>query len=526
MPSVFPPREFGAQGDGKALDSPSINSAIDACTVAGGGIVYLSPGVYRSGTIVLKSNVTLYLEAGATILGSLELKDYASMAGPAGDGDANQRHLIFARNAENVTLAGTGCIDGQGEKFWKPSTHKPAAPADAWEDVAIFVKKPKARPSPMLEFVNCNWLRIEDLRIVRASGWTLRPINCDHVFICGISIRNPVYGPNTDGVDITCCSNVYMDNCSIDTGDDAICLKSENPYSSEPPVNRNIVITNCILITCCNGFKIGTGSLGGFENITFSNSVIHNPPVGPASRVISGIALEVVDGGWIDGVIVTGIRMQRTRTPIFIRLGNRSRKFDYPQHGLRSVSISNIRASESLLASSITGIPGIPVRDISLSDIAIENVMPGRAEWLGRTVPEQEKEYPEARMFGMLPATGFYLRHVTDLQMSNISLRAAADEIRPSLIMDDVSNARISQLTCSPSTRNTSVVQLNSSRNVWVCNSTAAEGTGTFLKVSGAGSEEIVASGNNLRHAHHAVECTHDVPSGAVHAINNIDNSQ
>jgi polygalacturonase len=295
----------------------------------------------------------------------------------------------------------------------------------------------------MLEFVNCRWLRIEDVHIDNAAGWTLRPINCDNVFITGVVIKNQNIGSNTDGMDLTGCQNVFVSNCSIDTGDDAICLKSENPYGSEPRLAKNIVITNCTLTTCCNGFKLGTATFGGFENITFSNSVIYNNTSAYKDRVISGIALEVVDGGWIEGVVITGIQMQRTRTPIFIRLGNRNSGFNYPQNGIRGVMIENIHASECLLASSITGVPGRNVEDITIQNIRVDNALPSRPEWPSLRPAEAEKNYPEARMFGMLPVSGLYARHVRGLNLRDVSFRSTPNENRPAIHLEDVRGASI-----------------------------------------------------------------------------------
>jgi polygalacturonase len=466
---IFDPMNFGAKGDGKALDSPAINAAIDACSRGGGGAVHLRPGIYRSGTVILKSNVALYFEAGSTLLGSTDLHDYSEVAGISKNGP-NPRHLIFAMDAEHVTLAGSGLIDGQGPHFWERSGKVPLPPEDAWVDVASHELKPKegGRPSPLLEFVNCRWLRIEDVRIENAPGWTLRPYNCDNVTISGIAIKNPVNGPNTDGIDIKCCQNVSVSNCSVETGDDATCLKSETPYGGEPRLSKNIVVTNCRLTTCCNGFKLGTGSEGGFENITFSNSTIYNSDVEFKDRVISGVALEVVDGGWIDGVQVSGIEMQRTRTPIFIRLENRKRVHNYAQHGLRNVNLENIHATEGLLASSITGIDGDEVRDVTLSKIRAENVLPCRPEWVGRTVPEKDNGYPEARMFGMLPASGLYVRHVRGLQINDAVFSATAGEARPTVILDEVSGARITGLESSPISGGMPVVQAIHSSDVQI----------------------------------------------------------
>lgn len=525
QPAIFNPRKYGAKGDGKTLDSAAINAAIDACTRSGGGVVYLSPGVYRCGTVVLKSNVTLYVEAGATILGSTDINDYTLQAGPPPMGDADQDHLIFAMDAENVTLCGPGQIDGQGPSYWKRSGRPPLPPEEAWADViAHGWMKNGRRPSPMLEFVNCKWLRIEELRIENAAGWTMRPINCEQVFIRGISVRNPVYGSNTDGMDITGCRNVFVSDCSIDTGDDAICLKSENPYGSEPLVNKNIVVTNCVLTTCCNGFKVGTATQGGFENITFSNSVIYSNAAPVPDRVISGIALEIVDGGWIDGVVVTGIRMQRTRTPIFIRLGDRSRKYNYPQRGLRGVIIDDIHASESLLASSITGLQNAPVEDVTLSNIRIDNVLPSRPEWINLKVPEVPNKYPEARMFGMLPVSGLYCRHVRGLRLSGLAFRVAEGEQRPVMTCEDVRNLRASDLSSTPIQGDQPMIKLVQSGDVWISGSAAPAGTKAFLAVEGADSANILISGCDLRGAAQATAESGEVPPKTITTSGNILN--
>ncbi len=320
---LFDVREYGARGDGKTKDTASLQKAVEACAHAGGGTVYLSPGTYLSGTVVLKDNVTFHLEAGATLLGSTDLADYTLQPGPPAKGDANGKHLLFARDAENVTLSGSGRIDGQGHAFWVPANRVPPKPDDLWRDVATYDWKPTDRPSPMVEFFNCRNLRIEDVTLANSSGWTLRPIECDTVLIRGLKIRNPVIGPNTDGIDPTCCRNVFISDCDIATGDDCICLKSESPYG-RLGLSKNITITNCVLTCCCNGLKFGTATRGGFENVTFSNSVIYNDDVPLNARVISGIALEMVDGGWLDGVVISNIRMQRVRTPIFLRLGARN----------------------------------------------------------------------------------------------------------------------------------------------------------------------------------------------------------
>jgi len=514
---VFYVRNFGAAGDGKTLDSDNINRAINACSAAGGGIVYVSPGIYLCGSVILQSNVTFYLEAAATILGSTKLSDYSG--DPNVHGDANSRHLIFARDADNVSLAGTGIIDGQGPSFWVPSDRKPLPPEDAWRDVAAYVHKALPRPSPLLEFYNCRNLRIEDIRIHNSPGWTLRPINCDNVFIRGVEIKNPITGSNTDGIDVTCCQNVFISDCTIDTGDDCICLKSESPafYSTQPPrVTKNVIVTNCILTTCCNGFKFGTATRGGYENITFSNSVIYNDDVTYPNRVISGLDIAIVDGGSIDGVVISNIRMQRVRTPIFIRRGNRHSAPDGNPGTVRGIQIDNIHASGSILTSSITGLPGFPVEDVSISNVRIDTEEPGLAEWASREIPEEADKYPESRMFGRLPAHGFYVRHVDGLRLRNIDISATKTEARPVIVCDDVANLEIDGLRSTSTIGSLPTIKLIQTRRAMLRNCVAPPKTAIFLAVEGGQSERIVLMSSDLTDATRTHEIAADVPGGKV----------
>jgi polygalacturonase len=466
-------RDYGAKPDGKTLNSKAIQHAIDDVFRSGGGIVIVPTGTFLTGRIELKSRVTLSLAEGSTLLGSTSMNDYNIDPGSPTYPGTNPRHLIFAQDAEDVTLTGMGCIDGQGPSFWEPSGRAPLPQEDEWADVAshsMAVRK-SGRPSPMLEFVNCRRLKLDGVRIQNAPGWTLRTVNCDNVEVHGVTIKNPTIGPNTDGIDLNGCQNVLISNCLVDTGDDAICVKSESVYGSEPRLNKNIVVTNCTLTTCCNGFKLGTGSEGGFENITFSNSTVRNDAVSFKQRAISGIALEVVDGGWIDGVVATGIQMERTRTPIFIRRGNRKRAHEYPLSGIRNVNIENVQATETLLASSITGLPGMEVRGVTLSHIRVDNVLPSRAPSMDRTVPEKETAYPEARMFGMLPASGLYVRHVRDLLLNDLVFTATAGEARPTVIFDDVIGAGVTGLRSTPVSGGIPVIEQIGSRDVKISDS-------------------------------------------------------
>ena len=523
--NLFSPRQFGALGDGKTLDSPAINAAIDACNRAGGGVVYCSPGRYLCGTVQLKSNVTLYLEAGAVILGSTDVKQYTAIPGPGPNDDAGQRHLIYARDVENVGVVGPGKIDGQGHSFWIPTNRKPVADRDVWSDARHLDWKPAPRVSPMVELVNCTNLRLESIELTGASGWTMRPINCTRVFIQGITIRNPAIGPNTDGIDLTGCQHVVMSDCVLDTGDDAICLKSENPYGNGPQLSKNIAISNCIITSSTTGFKIGTATQGGFENITFSNSTIVSSDPDIASRMAGGIAIEMVDGGWIDGIVISGIQIEDARAPIFIRRGNRSNLFGTKEARLRGVVIDGVQARGAILTSSITGIAGMEVEDVRLSNIRIETVMPGSKDWIRASVPEVPAAYPQSRMFGWMPASGLYCRHVRGLSLRDVSFSAPANEFRSTMIFDEVRNLTLAGFSTTAISSNVPPLIFTGTRDAWISGATAPANSSALAKIEGSQSSNLLLTGCDARNAARLADISADVPDGAVRAEFNLSHT-
>ena len=504
--SVFDPRTFGAVGDGKVKDSPAIQRAIDACTAAGGGIVYVSPGTYLCGTVVLKSNVTLYLEAGATVLGSGDMRDY------------QPNHLIYASEAQNVGLAGPGKVDGHGMAFWVRVQRAPLPESKVWSDaIHLDWTHTPQHPSPMVEFEKCTDVHVSDVFLCNAPGWTLRPFDCDRVSIRGIVIKNPVYAPNTDGIDPTGCQDLVISDCIIDTGDDAICLKSESLHGAPVRVSKNIVVTNCVITCCCNGFKFGTTTFGGFENITFSNSVIYNDDVPLPSRVIAGIQLSAVDGGYVDGVVITGIQMRRVRAPICLRRGTRHTDNVTPQNGMRGVVIDGIHATDATVTSSITGLPGMPIEDVRLSDIRIATVMPGKPEWVAQPVPEVPGDYPQSRMFGWLPSSGLFARHVQGLSLRDVSFSAPADEWRPTLLFDDVQHLRCESLQSTPALKGEPMLALTGVREAWISGAKAPAGSRALLTAKA--SSDILVTACDLRGSAAAAEGD----AGSVRSEQNIN---
>ncbi len=499
--------EYGAVPDGKTLNTAAIQRAIDEVFRAGGGLVYAPPGTFLTGGLVLKSRVTLYVEAGCVLLGSTSNDDYEYHPGPPVLGDAGGRHLIFAQKEEDVTLCGLGTIDGQGEAFWEPNPKRAVVlPENAWKDVAsghYQAKYNNERPSPMVEIAECKNVRISGVTLKDSAGWTLRPVACESVVIDGIRIRNPYYGRNTDGMDITACKNVMVVNCDIVGGDDGICLKSENPYGEVLPT-RNITVTNCVVSSASNGFKMGTATRGAFENIVFSNSVIYSDADKPLNTyVIGGINVEMVDGGSVDGVVVSNIRMQRARTPIFVRLGNRT-----PKEGtfLRNVLIEGVDAEGAICTSSITGVPGLRPSDITVCNCRLRTEEQGQPGWAEREIPEVAGQYPESWMMGHLPAYGFYVRHADRVRLRDVECIPDKPDARPAIVCDDVEDVILAGLELTTPVGGEPLIDLRNTRRAFLTGMRSPVGNTVFAAVSGAGSAGITLLGNALNRAELAVK--------------------
>jgi polygalacturonase len=510
--------DYGAKPDGKTLNTGAIQRAIDSAFQAGGGLVYAPPGNFLTGGLELKSRVTLYLEAGCVLLGSPNINDYTYHPGPPVKGDANGHHLIFAQRAEDVTLCGLGTINGQGENYWEPNPQRPpVSPDQAWHDVAsghFQAINNNDRPSPMIEIVQCRNVRISEVTLRNSAGWTLRPIDCESVFIDGVRIRNPFWGRNTDGMDITACRNVFVSNCDIIGGDDGICLKSENPYGGDVPVTKNIAITNCAVSSASNGFKMGTATRGAFENIVFSNSAIYSDNGSPMmNRVIGGINIETVDGGSVDGVVVSNIRMQNVRAPIFVRLGQRTKG---ESSFLRNVLIEGIDAEGAIVTSSITGVPGLRPSDISISNCRMRTVAQGQLDWAHREVPEAADKYPESWMMGRLPAYGFFVRHADRVRLRNIEYITDQPDSRPAVICDDVDNIILGSLELSAPKGGAPLIELTNTRRAFLAGIRSPEGCKVFAQVNGPQSAGIELVANSIPKEQKAVTYADGAPDDAA----------
>ncbi len=408
--------EFGATGGGARLDTEAIQKAVDQCSQQGGGTVLFPPGRYLSGGFDLKSNVTLRFERGATLLGSTNLADYP-LRRPAFRSytdNYTEKSLIYAEKAENIAICGEGRLDGQGAAFKGPY---------------------KVRPY-MIRIVECRGVTVTGVTIADSPMWVQHYLACDNVMIRGIRVHSRV-NQNNDGIDIDCSDRVTISDCEITSGDDAIVLKS----TADRPT-RNVVIANCILSTACNALKLGTESNGGFSNIAISNCAIYDTR-------LAGVAIEMVDGGALERIIVSNVVMDGVGAPIFMRLGNRARPFreDGPKPGtgtFRDVIVRDVLATKcGLTGCAIAGIPGHFLENVTLSNIRLRFVGGGGESLAWREVPEEEAKYPEFKMFGNLPAFAFYCRHVRGLRMEGLELGFDRAEARPAVVFEDVERAHI-----------------------------------------------------------------------------------
>ncbi len=444
---VFDVEAFGAKGDGVTLDTPAINRAIEAAAAAGGGPVNFPAGNYLCHSIHLKSNVALLLAPGATILAA----DPPSGTGGVGydpaesnapwesfqDFGHNHWHnsLIWGEGLENVSILGPGLIWGKGLSRGYGAGPKAETPGVGNKAIAL---------------KNCRNVLLRDFSILHGGHFGILATGVDNLHIDSLKIDT-----NRDGIDIDCCRNVRVSNCSVNSPwDDAICPKSSFALGYAR-ATEFLTIDNCYVTgayeegTLLDGtfkrfapgdkvwrngrIKFGTESNGGFRNVTVSNCIFDG---------CHGLALESVDGALVEDFTITNITMRDVRSaPIFMRLGSRMRgPAGVPVGAIRRILISNLVCSNasSAICSILAGIPGHAIEDVKLENILIEHQGGGSAEDAKLQLPEKENAYPEPTMFGTTPAHGFFLRHVKHLRMSGVKILGQQPDARAAFALEDV----------------------------------------------------------------------------------------
>jgi len=478
--AVFDITAFGAKGDGKTENREAINKAIEAAAAAGGGTVEFPAGTWLTGSVRLRSNVTLRLERGALIEASSDVSRYDAAEPNQWDKfqDAGHSHfhnsLIWGESLENIAIVGGGRISGKAL----------GRERGGGGDKALALKL-------------CHNVTLRDISISNGGHFGILVTGVDN-----LTLDNVMIDTNRDGIDIDSCRNVHISNSSFNApNDDALVLKGSHALGAAR-VSENITITNCLV----SGFeigslldgtykrtvqrapdrdgptgriKIGTESEGDFRNITISNVVFDT------SR---GLALESVDGAHIEDVTVSNITMRDvSNAPIFIRLGSRMRAPEgTPVGSIKRIRISNVVAynADPRYGSIISGVPGHDVEDVKLSGIRIvyrggltlDQVAKQPADLVNTfffratggvpprqpyDTPEREKEYPEPSMFGMLPAYGFFVRHAKGIEFSDIDVGYATEDRRPAFVLDTVEGIELDHCTAAKSSGVPALVMMN-----------------------------------------------------------------
>ena len=461
--SMFDVRTYGATGDGKTVDSPAINRAIEAATAAGGGTVRLPGGSYLSFSIRLRSHVELHLEAGANIIAADSPKPGETTgynggtydpAEPKTAWDAYQDYghnhwhnsLIWGENLENCAITGPGLIWGRGL-------------SNGRRDVDLgnpFVAEQAGVGNKAIALKNCRNVVLRDFAILKGGHFGLLLTGVDNLVVDGLVIDT-----DRDGMDLDCCRNARVSNCTVNSPwDDGICPKSSFALGYARSTD-NLTITNCYVTgtyqlgTVIDGtwkkfvegsgprsfytgrIKCGTESNGGFRNITISNCVFEG---------CQGFALETVDGALLEDIAISNITMRDiTSCPLFFRLGARLRgpKESTRVGTLRRVLVNNLVSynTNSRLSSIMSGIPGYRIEDVKITNMLVQHVGGPSPNASSAQPAEDEAKYPEPSMFGPMPAQGFFLRHVKNLEMSHVEVQTAAPDARPTFYLKDVERA-------------------------------------------------------------------------------------
>ena len=435
--SAFNVKDFIAAEDGAALATGAINKAIEACSAAGGGTVYFPAATYVSGSIRLKNNITLHFDAGAILQGAPnDINAYDAAEDNPFDmyQDFGHSHwhnsMIWGEGLENIAITGRGLIIGPGGQ----------------RDESVVGAANKA-----IALKLCKNIVLRDITIKDAGHFAVLPTGCDNMLIDGVTVDSDV-----DGINLDCCRNVRVSNCSINTPvDNALCLKTSYALG-EKRSTENVTITNCLLSGFARGtlldgtmvvkgpqngsIKFGTESNGDFRNIVISNCVF--------DACDNALAMGTVDGGTIENVTISNITMRNNQgAPILIRLANRGRGPGTPPVGkIRDISISNVFVKGSYremidgwpwrVSSHITGIPGHPVENIFLNNIKVVCDGGGTKEDAQSPLPDDEGAY--YHLYATLPAYGFFLQHGKGIEFHNVTAGFEKEDLRPALLADNV----------------------------------------------------------------------------------------
>ena len=488
-------RDFGAKGDGQTLDTAAIQSAIDACNKDQGGTVVIPAGDFVVGTVELKSNVTLHVSPAGRPLGSGKPEHYTAGKGvPPGNGNVV---LLYAVDADNVTIEGRGAIDGHGDLFYTGRGDNTGPGGNRAEGYV-------ARPHLAI-FYRCRNLLVRDVFFTRSAYHCMRILECRYVHLDGVRIHNRV-NLNNDGFHINSSQYVNIANCNVMCQDDACALFGSNKF---------VTVTNCTFSTRWSIFRFGNGEA---ENIAISNCVIYD-------TYGCVIKIRIGSGARIENVAFSNLVMNNVTGPISIGLDSSRRPGQTPPanprpngivrnltfNGIRATVVSegrqfadmpfknNFRPGETRTCITLNGVGGEFLEGIAFQDIHVTYGGGGTAEEAAkRDVPKMAGEYFE---LGTLPAYGMYARNVRGLSMNNVRFEVAAPDLRPAMVFDHVEDAAVNGFSAQGNPNAESLLRFSDSRDILLTAARVLAPSAVFLQVEGAGNQGIAIDGGDLSKA-------------------------
>lgn len=502
--AIFNIVDYGAKNSHKELSTKAIQSAIDACFENEGGTVLIPKGSYVTGTLFLKSNVTIKLESGAELFGSSSLENYADV--PVATEEPHfSKCLFYAKNQKNITIIGHPRTEINGRGY--------------------FFKHSPERPK-LFRIEECRNIRIEEAIIKNSGSWCVYFRECDSIVIHKTRVYNKE-NRNNDGMNFDGCSNVWITECNLQVEDDAICLKS-----SVDKVCENIYVSDCTVSSYWACIKFGTASKTGFRNIKISNCQFFDSRHGT-------IKLLAVDGAIIEDVEISNIKMYNCGGPIFIRLGNRGRDYtesikqvyeeDVKPEGRPVGKIRNItfRNIEGRLTGSIdpptegimfTGLPGHYIENVVMENIDFSYTGFGNLDVKNREIAEDEARYPEQLFFGTLPSYGMYLRHVKGLKLRNVSMTLRNHDNRSAVVMDDVIDSSLEDINPHITLEAASLMVLKNCIDVDLIDLTPSGECKHLLELQGSKTENIKLINTDIKALgiEKAAHFTHEAHEGAL----------
>ena len=482
--------DFGAVGDGNTLNTVAVQRAIDTCTNENGGTVLVPAGDFVIGTIELKSNVTLQIAARGRLLGSAKIEHYkAGNNVPPGNGNIV---LISAANVENVRLEGPGTIDGNGAKFF---TGRGDMTGPGQNSAEGYYQRPH-----LLVFYRCRNLVIRDVFLTASAYHCARILQCQRVNLDAVRIHNRV-NLNNDGFHINSSQYVHVINCDVTCQDDACALFGSNKF---------VTITNCTFSTRWSVFRFGGGEA---ENITISNCVIYDTYGCPIKARIGARSR-------LENVIFSNLVLRNVTGPITLGLDSTRRNQDPnaspPARGiLRNIEFNGIRAmvvsegkqhedlpwpqkfrpGETRQCIVLNGVGEDLIENVSFHDVHVTYEGGGTQEEATREVPNLAGEYFE---IGTPPAYGMYARNVRGLTLNNMRFEVTKADLRPAVVLDNVSDATVHALSAVANFKAESLLRFTKAREVLISAARVLTETGVFLKLIGPDNANITIDGGDI----------------------------